>query len=565
MPRFRLPLRPLALVFAGWAGLSAEAQIAPPQLSLEPVATGFSSPVDIAHAGDERLFIVERGGRIRITDTAGNTLPVPFLDIDDRVRSTGQEQGLLGLAFSPDYATDGRLYVHYTGNDGGTRISRFLVDPADPDRADPATEEVLLTVAQPFTNHNAGDLAFGPDGYLYVTMGDGGSFGDPGNRSQNPGALLGKLLRLDVSGASGYAVPPDNPFAGSADTLPEIWHLGLRNPWRISFDRVTGDLWIADVGQNAWEEVNRQPAASPGGENWGWRCYEGEAPYNTAGCAPFSAYDPPLFTYDHFSGGLSVTGGFVYRGDRQFTLAGMDPVGDFAQYLLADYVTGRWWSLQRDACSGEYVPHALGIVGFDISTFGEDASGELFVANLATGTISRVVDECARRHPRALDFIHDLDPEFAQLEGMPAGDYVWLDPLSPCDTFYVSDEGGLPGSLISYNTDYTVDVRYPDGCALRYTGFLGTTGLEPTDPATAWTLAPQPASGRWTWSAPDGSAGGTLRVLDAAGRAVAERRLRPQGGPVTEAFDASAWPAGLYSVRWTDGRRAAARTLLIQR
>ncbi len=287
-------------------------------IMLEQVGSGFSIPVDIKHApDDDRLYIVEKGGKIRIMDLAGNVLPIPFLDIDPIVNSGANERGLLGLAFHPDYVSNGHFFVNYTGNDGDTRISRFTRMAFDPNMADANSELVLLVVDQPFSNHNAGDLAFGPDGYLYVGMGDGGSGGDPGNRSQNPKELFGKMLRLDVDGAIPYGIPADNPFAQSADTFPEIWALGLSNPWRISFDRMTGDLWIGDVGQDKWEEVDMEPAGSPGGLNYGWRCYEGFAPYNTNGCGPANSYVPPIQVYANTNAvGCSITGGYVYRGSE---------------------------------------------------------------------------------------------------------------------------------------------------------------------------------------------------------------------------------------------------------
>ncbi|MEZ5031612.1 MAG: PQQ-dependent sugar dehydrogenase [Saprospiraceae bacterium] len=355
---------------------------------LEPVANGFSLPVDIKHAGDDRLYIVEKGGRIRISDLQGNVLATPFLDIDPIVNSQANERGLLGLAFHPDYASNGYFFVNYTGNDGDTRISRFTRSAADPDQADPMSELVLLVVDQPFNNHNAGDLAFGPDGYLYVGMGDGGSGGDPGNRSQNPKEFLGKMLRLDVDGGMPYAIPADNPFAGSADTLPEIWSLGLRNPWRISFDRMTGDLWIGDVGQDQWEEVDMEPAGSPGGLNYGWRCYEGFVPYNTGGCGPANSYYPPVFAYQNTNAiGCSITGGYVYRGSKHPTLYG--------KYIYTDYCTGIFWSLEPDGQGGWINTQLANLGNQEYVAFGEDVDGELYVAGIGSGIIYRITTPCS--------------------------------------------------------------------------------------------------------------------------------------------------------------------------
>jgi hypothetical protein len=557
-------------------GLPAFAQVVAPQLTLEPIATGFDDPVDIDHAGDERLFITERDGYIWITDTSGNTLASPFLDIDARVRSSGQEQGLLGLAFAPDYASSGRFYVNYTNNSGTTTISRFRVS-GDPNLADPASEEILLSIPQPYSNHNGGCLAFGPDGMLYIGLGDGGLFDDPGNRSQNPLDPLGKMLRLDVSGSTGFVVPPDNPYLGNPDTLDVIWQLGLRNPWRFSFDRETGDLWMGDVGQGDWEEINHQPAASAGGENWGWRCLEGPAPYITGGCAAVDLYDAPVFVYDHVSGGLSVTGGFVYRGAGQFTLAGTDPVVDFAHYLLADYVTGRWWSVQYNGCTGGFESHSLGIVGFDISTFGEDASGELFCANLANGVISRVVDACSRRHPDNLALIEPGDTDTLQLVGQPAGTYTWFyggfGGVGGCDTLAVTDEAGFTGPF--NNGVYITEVAYPDGCKVRYENTALWSGIEAASWAEDWQLMPQPAAHAFQWTVPANNPAavqnGMVAVVDALGREILSRHIIASGSAFTEAFDTSLWPSGLYLLRWQADvpdasgiRREAARRVLVR-
>ncbi len=373
----------LPLFFAAFLfSLNAAAQ---PFFQLQPFASGLSQPVDIANAGDERLFIVEKRGAIQILDARGNKLATPFLDIDPQV-SAGFEQGLLGLAFHPNYATNGYFYVNYTNNSGDTRISRFTRNALNPNLADPASEQIILSIDQPFDNHNAGDLNFGPDGFLYIAMGDGGSGGDPGDRSQNKLNLLGKVLRIDVDGAFPYAIPADNPFVGDPAYAPEIWALGLRNPWRCSFDALTGDYWIADVGQDNWEEVNVQPAGSAGGENYGWRCYEGDAPYNLSGCGPIGNYDFPVLVYPHnFStGGISITGGFVYRGNGNPTLYG--------RYLFCDYLSGNWWTLEDNGAGYTLTP--FGNIQTSISSFGEDVEKELYAANLSTGIIYKIVENC---------------------------------------------------------------------------------------------------------------------------------------------------------------------------
>lgn len=357
---------------------------AQPALTLELFASGLSAPVDIAHAGDERIFIVEKAGRIRIVSPDGSVRNTPFLDIDARVNSSASERGLLGLAFHPDYASNGYFFVNYTNNSGDTRISRFSRDAADPNRADPNSEKILLTVDQPLANHNGGDLAFGPDGYLYIGLGDGGGAGDPNNFSQTTSSLLGKMLRIDVNttDATPYAIPGSNPFVNNPNVRDEIWNTGLRNPWRFSFDRETGDLWIADVGQNQWEEINFQAAGGAGGENYGWRCYEGAATYNSSGCGPAGQYTAPVHVYDHRSGNCSITGGFVYRGSRHPDLQG--------HYVYADYCSGMISSLTPDGAGGWKDTNLLDWNDFQLVSFGEDAQGELLTAALGQGVIYRV-------------------------------------------------------------------------------------------------------------------------------------------------------------------------------
>ncbi len=370
-------------------GFSVQVLQAQPKVVLELFASGFNRPVDIAHCGDSRLFVVEQRGLIWVLDSAGNRLDT-FLNIVARVRSTANEQGLLGLAFAPDYAQSGHFFVNYTRQpDGATVVSRFSVSSSNPNRADAGSELVLLTQSQPYNNHNGGCIKFGPDGYLYIGLGDGGSGGDPQNFAQNPMSWLGKTLRIDVRNASAaqpYEVPADNPFVGNSAFRPEIWSWGWRNHWRFSFDRLTGDFWAGDVGQNAREEIDFEPAGA-GGRNYGWRCYEGTLPYNTNGCQPASAYVPPIFEYANPQQGRSVTGGFVYRGSQHPDLYGY--------YLFADYVSGRWWATQQVA-PDSFVTVALGVLTpAQISTFGEDRDGELYIAALSQGTLYRVLERCS--------------------------------------------------------------------------------------------------------------------------------------------------------------------------
>ncbi|MGH7474435.1 MAG: PQQ-dependent sugar dehydrogenase, partial [Candidatus Methylomirabilales bacterium] len=295
-------------------------------------------------------------------------LPVPFLDISRLVRSGG-EQGLLSVAFHPRYATNGLFYVNYTDRVGDTVVARYTVS-ANRDRADAASALVVLTIAQPYPNHNGGQLQFGPDGTLYIGMGDGGSAGDPHGHGQNPNSLLGKMLRIDVN-VPPYAVPKTNPFVGPGPPLDEIWALGLRNPWRFSFDRQSGDLYIADVGQNSREEVNVQPAGSRGGENYGWNIMEGAECFSPpSGCAR-AGLTMPVATY-RTGENCSITGGYVYRGTQVRTLIGT--------YIFGDYCSGRIWGL-RKSNRGEWTMRELLDTPLRISSFGEDEAAELYVVD----------------------------------------------------------------------------------------------------------------------------------------------------------------------------------------
>ncbi len=371
------------------APLDAAAANAPQALELELVqfAGGLSQPLSIAHAGDARLFVIEKAGRIRIVRPNGTVDPVPYLDITARVGDSSGEMGLLGLAFHPDYASNGYFYVNYTttvDDPRRTRISRFTVS-ASPDVADPASEDVLLTVDQPASNHNAGDIHFGPDGFLYIPLGDGGA--DRGT-AQDMGTVLGKILRLDVDTASGnadcygsgtghYTVPASNPYLdGAGNSCDEIWAVGFRNPWRSSFDRATGDFYLGDVGDGSYEEIDLQPVSSLGGENYGWPCYEGNHVTSWPGCGP-SAHTLPIFEYTH-SDGCAVTGGYVYRGSAYPPLVG--------RYLLADYCTGYLWDLAPTDSGWQATKHT-NEGSFGLVAFGEDVAGELYVANISQGIV----------------------------------------------------------------------------------------------------------------------------------------------------------------------------------
>jgi glucose/arabinose dehydrogenase len=374
---------PLLLAACGDGGTGPDPpDDGPGELDAEVVASGLSSPLHLtAPPGDPRLFVVEQPGRIRIVRD-GQLLEEPFLDITDRVRSGG-ERGLLSVAFPPDYADNGHFYVDYTAeaDEGGTRVERYTVSASDPDSADPTPDQLILSVDQPFTNHNGGQLAFGPDGMLYVGLGDGGGAGDPEGNGQDPSTLLGSLLRLDVDPTTSepYTIPPDNPFVGR-EGRDEIWAWGLRNPWRYAFDPVDGLLYIADVGQNDWEEVNAV-AADSGGVNYGWNVLEGESCFEPPEDCDRTGLTEPVLVYEN-NGNCSVTGGRVYRGDAVPELRG--------HYVYADLCAG--WVRSFRLSDGEVTDERewpLGDLG-SILSFGEDADGELYVLS-SDGNVYRLV------------------------------------------------------------------------------------------------------------------------------------------------------------------------------
>lgn len=375
------------------APVAARAQATPTfdpatfDVGLEEVASGFDGPLFVATPPEdaERLFVVEKGGTIQVL-VNGEIAAEPFLDIVDRVGSEGSEQGLLGLAFAPDHAESGLFYVNYTDPNGNTVVSRFSTGD-DPNVADPESETVILQQEQPRANHNGGVLGFGPDGYLYIGFGDGGGQGDPDSNGQNLSTWLGKILRIDVDSAAVegdamYSVPDDNPFVEDADAAPEVWVYGLRNPWRFTFDRETGDMWVGDVGQNEIEEVTLLPIAEGGGQNLGWNITEGSNCYVEPECDQFGL-TPPTLEYTHEVGGCSVTGGYVYRGEAMLGLRGV--------YVFADYCSGLLWGAGRDADSAWVMSEPIE-TGLSIASFGEDTAGELYLTDISGGTVYQLVE-----------------------------------------------------------------------------------------------------------------------------------------------------------------------------
>jgi glucose/arabinose dehydrogenase len=403
--------------------------------------------VDIANAGDgsNRLFLVEQRGRILILDD-GAVLDTPFLSMGGRL-ATGEEQGLLSLAFAPDYAESGYFYIWYTPTSGGTALSRFRVS-GDPNVADATSEQVVLSVGQPFDNHNGGRLQFGPDGMLYLGLGDGGAANDPDQRAQDGTTLLGKLIRIDVDPVhQTYAIPPDNPFVGNGSVRDEIWALGLRNPWKISFDSMTGDLFIADVGQNQREEVNFQPASSGGGENYGWDVMEGTRCIPSS-CNP-SLYVAPIAEYTH-DFGCSITGGEMYRGSAYPALYGT--------YLFGDLCTGNIWGLKHDGT--QWVTTLLTTFGFYLTTFGQGEDGSIYVAYQGSG-IFLVSDGAPQTEPFRIN---------AGLND------AWYNPQTNGQGFFIMVFPDIGQIFLSW---FTYDLERPDASVTAQLG----------DPGARWITA----------------------------------------------------------------------------
>ncbi|MEZ4668673.1 MAG: PQQ-dependent sugar dehydrogenase [Anaerolineae bacterium] len=374
----------LIVILVGATAVSAQDTAVPSvplgnQYQWQEVASGFSRPLFLTDPNDgtNRLFVVSQEGQIWIV-ADGATLPAPFLDISKLVSRDANERGLLGLAFHPNYAENGLFFVDYTDVRGNTVVARYSVSSSDPNLADPQSALFLLGADQPYPNHNGGHIAFGPDGYLYIGLGDGGSQGDPQRNAQNGNSLLGKILRIDVDNGTPYGIPADNPYASVGVFLPEIWAMGLRNPWRFSFDQLTGDLYIADVGQNIYEEVNFQPAGA-GGINYGWNIMEGKHRYS--GEPVPDGLRAPIFDYTHNEGGCSVTGGYVYRGESLPALQGI--------YFFGDYCSGIIWDSFRKP-DGTWQTTPFDDTQYSISSFGQDHTGELYLVNQG-GSILKLV------------------------------------------------------------------------------------------------------------------------------------------------------------------------------
>jgi hypothetical protein len=367
-------------LYACTGGDATGVDTTPIQISLgvQEVASGFAAPLYVTTpTGDSRLFVVEQGGRIKIIKN-GQVLATPFLDITSRV-SSGGERGLLSVAFHPLYTTNGFFYVNYTDLAGNTRVERYTVS-SNPDIANVSSAKLILGVTQPFANHNGGLNVFGPDGMLYIGLGDGGSGGDPQGNGQKLSTLLGKILRIDVDHGDPYSIPSDNPFVGRPGALGEIWAYGLRNPWRFAFDKLGGLLYVADVGQDRFEEVDVVPA-NTAGLNYGWNIMEGSTCFGSTSCNQ-AGLELPVVVYDHSNGECAVTGGYVYRGSIITDLIG--------HYFYSDYCAGFLKSFRyQNGMATEARTYTIGSIG-SITSFGQDAAGELYMTS-SNGRVYRII------------------------------------------------------------------------------------------------------------------------------------------------------------------------------
>ncbi|MBL0035877.1 MAG: PQQ-dependent sugar dehydrogenase [Flavobacteriales bacterium] len=518
----------IVAAFLSVMGLQAQN---PLQLKLNNWATGLADAVGVAHCGDSRLFVVQQAGIIRVVTDSMTVLPTPFLNITSTVYDVGNEQGLLGLAFDPDHANNGFFYVHYTGGTGNgiSTIARYTVS-ADSNVADVGSAVILYTWPQPFPNHNGGDIHFGPDGHLYIALGDGGSAGDPQGNAQDPTDPLGNLLRIHPEADSTYSIPADNPWANAGgDTLPEIWASGLRNPFRFGFDQLTGDLWIGDVGQNDWEEVDYWPAGSTNMPNFGWRCYEGNATFNTSGCQGAANYVFPVAVHSNVANGgtwCSSIGGRVYRGTEYPRMYG--------RYFYTDYCAGHFWSLRPNGLGGWIDEDVLntGTAGFSSVTEGYD--GSLYTTNVSFGTVQKIVDKCPMPAP-------SVTSDGFELSSTTANSYQWYwngaaVPGATGQTYVPANAG-----------DYYVVGQFTGGCSLiSDTLTFIATGLG-EQAAEHLQVFPQPAKDQVVLQrSTEDQVAGMVRMVDEVGREVLNTRW--SAGATQLALNVERVPNGTYVV-----------------
>ena len=515
------------------------------QLSVVPFVNDVTKVTDITNCGDDRLFIAEQQGKVFISDLDGNLNTTPFLSITDRVLDASTEQGLLGVAFSPNYLSDGRFYINYINNSGNTVISRFKVSAMNPDIADSLNEEILYIIVQPYSNHNGGSMQFGSDGFLYIASGDGGAGGDPGNRAQDLQLPLGKMLRMDVNDLMGFVIPSTNPFYASANANQLIWSYGLRNPWRFSFDKLTGDMWIGDVGQGLWEEINYQKATSEGGENYGWRCFEANYVYDSTCVFPLQSYVKPIYAYPHFPG-CSVTGGYVYRGAKSASMYG--------KYFFTDYCIGDLRSLAPNDTGGFDHVNYGNFSNFVFTTFGQDKYGELYLGKNTTG-VSKLVDS----NCKPVAFISEAD---TIIHGEK--NYLLKTPFAKGLKFQWYLNGQQLASAVSSDYlattsgNYKVVVFKNDSCysiSKQITLVLQTDG--------GFVMYPNPTENFTELGWPDGApAKKKLEVFDALGRLCQKVNINP--GSLSYLLDTGTFNKGIFMVRMTINGNVYTQKLMIK-
>lgn len=404
---------------------------------LQEFATGLTAPVEITNANDSRLFVVQQNGIIKIIQPNGTINAADFLNISSKI-TYGGERGLLGLAFHPQYATNGYFFVYYNNTAGNIVVARYSVSTTNPNVANDTSEKIILNIPKPFDNHNGGSIHFAPDGNLWIVTGDGGSGGDPNNNGQNKNSLLGKMLRIDVNSTGPYNIPAGNPFVG-VDGADEVWSYGLRNAWKFSFDQTTGNAMIADVGQGVIEEINKMPIATPA-LNYGWRCYEGNNTYNTTGCAASATMTFPIAVYDHSGGKCSITGGYVYRGAASPSLQG--------RYFFADYCSQQIGTLD----AGNVITWTTAFSGNNFSTFGEDFQKELYVAAVNNGKIYKITTASLGTQENNLNQI--------RIYPNPAHEKVFVEGLRSADAKVelISTEGKIVMTDVKLDSENSLDV-----------------------------------------------------------------------------------------------------------
>lgn len=404
---------------------------------LEEFATGLSNPVEITNANDSRLFVVQQNGIIKIIQPNGTINAADFLNISSKI-TFGGERGLLGLAFHPQYATNGYFFVYYNNTAGNIVLARYSVSSTNPNIANAASEKIILNIPKPFDNHNGGSIHFAPDGNLWIVTGDGGSGGDPNNNGQNKNSLLGKMLRIDVNSTAAYNIPTGNPFIG-IDGADEVWSYGLRNAWKFSFDLTTGNALIADVGQGAIEEINKMPIATTA-LNYGWRCYEGTNAYNTSGCAASSTMTFPVAVYDHSGGKCSITGGYVYRGTASPSLQG--------KYFFADYCSQQIGTLDTN----NVITWSSAFSGNNFSTFGEDNLKELYVAAVNNGKIYKITTSTLGTQENVFNGV--------RIYPNPASERVFVEGIRSENTVIklISTEGKIAIDNVKLDSENSFDI-----------------------------------------------------------------------------------------------------------